>query len=115
MLAEITASHLRGGGGTVPRGKRVPGGLLGADFEIANGHYRFKRIYTGESWNPQLRAPLSGPGIDAKEGEYLLDVNGQALSAADEGYAYFEGSAGKGVSVRIGLDPSGANAREVAG
>ena len=56
----------------MPRGKPVPGGLLGADFEIANGHYRFKRIYTGESWNPQLRAPLSEPGINVKEGEYLL-------------------------------------------
>jgi tricorn protease len=37
MLAEITSSHLRGGGGSVPRGKTVPGGLLGADFEIADG------------------------------------------------------------------------------
>jgi tricorn protease len=113
MLAEITSSHLRGGGGTVPRGKTVQGGLLGADFEIANGRYRFKRIYTGESWNPQLRAPLSGPGIDVKEGEYLLEINGHALSAADDVYTYLEGTAGKRVSLRVGPDPSNATARDI--
>jgi tricorn protease len=114
MLSEITSSHLRGGGGTVPRGKRVPGGLLGADFEIANGRYRIQRVYTGESWNPQLRAPLSGPGLDVKAGEYLLEINGHPVSATDDIYEFLEGTAEKRVSLRIGPDPSGANARDVA-
>ena len=114
MLADITSSHLRGGGGTVPRGKRVPGGLLGADYEIANGRYRIQRIYTGESWNPQLRAPLSGPGINVKEGEYILAINGHPLAPTDDISALLEGTAGKRVSLRIGPDPSGANARDVA-
>jgi tricorn protease len=113
MLSEITSSHLRGGGGTVPRARTVPGGLLGADYEIANGRYRFKRIYTGESWNPQLRAPLSGPGIDVREGEYLLEVGGRPLLAANDVYAFFEGTAGKRVTIQVGPDPSGANARTV--
>jgi tricorn protease len=114
MLGDITSSHLRGGGGTVPRGKPVPGGLLGADYEIANGRYRVKRVYTGESWNPQLRAPLSGPGISIKEGEYLLAVNGRELSAAEDVSASLEGTAGKRTVLRVGPDPSGANARDVA-
>src|SRR5262249_22672219 len=113
MVGEMTSSDLRGGGGSVPRGKPVAGGLLGADFEIANGHYRFKRIYTGESWNPQLRAPLSGPGIDVKAGEYLLEINSRMLSVGDDVYAYLEGTAGKRVTVRISPDASGANAREL--
>lgn len=113
MLGNITSSHLRGGGGTVPRGKPVPGGLLGADFEITNGHYRFQRIYTGESWNPQLRAPLAGPGISVKEGEYLLEINGHAVSAAEDVAQWLEGTAGKRISLRVGPDPSGANAREI--
>jgi tricorn protease len=113
MLGDITSSHLRGGGGTVPRGKRVPGGLLGADYEVANGRYRLKRIYTGESWNPQLRAPLSGPGVNVKEGEYLLAVNGHALAPIDDVSAWLEGTAGKRTLLRVGPDPSGANARDV--
>ena len=114
MLADITSSHLRGGGGTVPRGKTVPGGLLGADYEVTNGRYRFQRIYTGESWNPQLRAPLSGPGINVKEGEYLLEINGHALVSTDDVSQWLEGTAGKRVSLRVGPDPSGANARDLA-
>jgi tricorn protease len=113
MLSDITSSHLRGGGGTVPRGKPVQGGLLGADYEIANGRYRLKRIYTGESWNPQLRAPLSGPGINVKTGEYLLEINGHALADGDDIGAWLEGTAGKRISLRVGPDPSGANSREL--
>jgi tricorn protease len=113
MLSEITSSHLRGGGGSVPRGKRVPGGLLGADFEITNGHYRFQRIYTGESWNPQLRAPLSGPGVNVGAGEYLLAINGRPVIATDDIDALLEGTSEKRVTLRVGPDPGGANAREV--
>jgi tricorn protease len=113
MLGDISSSHLRGGGGTVPRGKPVPGGLLGADYEVANGRYRLKRIYTGESWNPQLRAPLSGPGIQVKEGEYILEINGHALAATDDISALLEDTAGKRVPLRVGSDPSGTNSREV--
>ncbi len=114
MLGDITSSHLRGGGGTVPRGTQVAGGLLGADFEISDGHYRFKRIYTGESWNPQLRAPLSGPGISIKSGEYLLEVNGHSLSPSDDVSAWLEGTVGKRVVLRVGPDAAGAGARDVA-
>jgi tricorn protease len=113
MLGDITSSHLRGGGGTVPRGKPVQGGLLGADYEIANGRYRLKRIYTGESWNPELRAPLSGPGITVKEGEYLLAINGHDLTATDDVSAWLEGTAGKRTLIRVGPDASGATARDV--
>ena len=93
---------LRGGGGNIPRAQAVPGGLLGADYEIANGHYRFKRIYTGESWNPQLRAPLARPGLNVKAGDYLLAVNGQDLTATDDVSRLLEGTAGKRVSLRVG-------------
>ena len=42
----------------------MPGGLLGADYEIENGRYRFRRIYNGENWNPDLVAPLTQPGVN---------------------------------------------------
>jgi len=113
MLGEITSGHLRGGGGNIPEAKRVPGGLLGADYEIVKGRYRFKKIYTGESWNPQLRAPLEQPGINVSAGDYLLAVNGQDLQAGDDVSRLFEGTADKRVVLRIGADPTGANSREI--
>lgn len=65
--------------GDVPSEDPVSVGLLGADFAVENGRYRIKKIYTGENWNPELRAPLSAPGIQVAEGDYLLEVNGRAL------------------------------------
>lgn len=113
MLGEITSGHLRGGGGNIPEAKRVPGGLLGADYEIVNSRYRFKRIYTGESWNPQLRAPLVQPGINVSAGDYLLAVNGEDLPGSDDVSRLLEGTAEKRVVLRIGPDPAGANSREI--
>ena len=95
MLSEMTSGHLRGGGGNIPLAKTVPGGLLGADYEIANGRYRFKKIYVGESWNPQLQAPLAQPGLNVNEGDYLLAVSGQELTGKDDVSRLLENTAGK--------------------
>jgi tricorn protease len=91
----------------------VPGGLLGCDFKIENGRYRFAKIFSGESWNPQLRAPLTQPGVNVKEGEYLLAVHGHNLTASEEVYALFESTANKQVQIRVGPNPDGAGSREV--
>ena len=45
MLGEITCGHVFVGGGDQPEVKPVPTGLLGADYEIVGGRYRFARIY----------------------------------------------------------------------
>ena len=69
---------------TMPEVKQVHGGLLGADYKIENGRYRFARVYNGENWNPQLKAPLTQPGVNVAAGEYLLAVNGRDVRAARE-------------------------------
>ena len=63
MLGELVIGHMYVGGGEYPEAKDISGGLLGADYEIKNGHYRFKKIYSGMNWNPDLTAPLTEPGI----------------------------------------------------
>ena len=113
MIAEITVGHLRGGGGNIPQARTVQGGLLGADFEVSGGRYRIKRIYSGESWNPQLQGPLAAPGLNVNAGDYILSVNGQELSAKDDISRLMENTAGKRVTLRIATDAAGANAREI--
>jgi tricorn protease len=81
-------------------------GLLGADYAIENGRYRIKRILGGENWNPELQAPLSAPGIQVSEGDYLLEVNGRPLTAATSVYELFEGTAGKQTLLRVNSAPS---------
>jgi tricorn protease len=113
MLGELTLGHTYIGGGDTPEVKRVKGGLLGADFRVENDRYRFARVYSGENWNPQLRAPLTQPGINVKEGEYLLAVNGKDVKASDNLYKALEATAGKAVVLKVGPFADGQGAREV--
>jgi tricorn protease len=113
MLGNMVVSHMGTGGGDLPDVKRVQTGLLGADYEVANGRYRFARVYSGENWNPQLRAPLTQPGVNVKAGEYLLAVNGRDVRPPENVYSFFEGLADKTVILRVGPNANGEGAREV--
>jgi len=113
MLGNLTLGHTYISGGDVPQPARVPGGLLGADYKIENGRYRFARVYNGESWNPNLRAPLTQPGVNVAAGEYLLAVNGREVRASDSVYSFFESTANKSVRIKVGPNADGTGAREV--
>jgi tricorn protease len=102
MGGEVAIGHSFVRGGDMPDVESVPIGLLGADLDVANGRYRIARIYTGESWNPTLRGPLAAPGIDVKEGDYLLAVNGVELRAPANPYALFEATANRQTVLRVG-------------
>jgi tricorn protease len=112
-LGNLVVGHHNTGGGDTPQPAQVQGGLLGADYRVENGRYRFARIFNGENWNPSARAPLTQPGVNVREGEYLLAVNGRDLRATDNVYSYFEGTAGKQTVIKVGPNPDGTGAREV--
>ena len=113
MLGEITAQHVYIYGGDRPDVKRVSVGLLGADYTIENNRYRFAKVYFGENWNPSLRAPLTEPGVNVRQGEYLLAVDGREVHGTDEIYSFFLERAGKAVQLKVGPDPTGKDARVV--
>jgi len=113
MLGEVTIGHMFIGGGDIPQPKQVKGGLLGADYKIENGRYRFARIYNGENWNPDLRAPLTQPGVDVKPGDYLLQVEGRDVRPPAEVYSFFENTAGRQIKIKVGPNADGKDAREV--
>jgi len=110
---ETSIGHSFTGGGDEPDVERVPVGLLGADFEVADGLYKIAKIYTGENWNPDLRAPLSGPGIDASVGDYLLAVDGVELKAGMNLYAAFDRTADRQTVLTLNAKPTTEGAREV--
>jgi tricorn protease len=104
---ELTVGHsYLLGAGDLPSEDAVSVGLLGADFSVEGGHYRIKKIYTGENWNPDLRAPLSSPGVQVSEGDYLLEVNGKRLVPPANLYGAFEGTAGRQTLIRVNKSPS---------
>jgi tricorn protease len=112
-LSNLVLGHVWMRGGTMPRQSRVNVGLLGADFAVEQGRYRFARILAGENWNPDLRAPLTQPGVDVKEGEFLLAVDGQDVKGSDEIYRFFRGRAGKQTVLEVGPKADGSGSRKV--
>lgn len=115
MCSELSVGHhrLSGRGERLNTPKRIDGGLLGADYKIENNRYRLEKIFGGLNWNPDLRSPLTEPGINAKVGDYILAVNGKDLTANKNIFSYFENTADKIVELTIGSNPDYTNSRIV--
>jgi tricorn protease len=116
MLGHVSVSHLGIGGGDTPppTGPPVRIGLLGADYEISGNRYRFKRIYRASKYyspTGSVHAPLDAPGVSAREGEYLLAVDGQDIDASKSIYAYFDGKTNQAVKVTVGPNANQTGAR----
>jgi tricorn protease len=116
MLGHISVSHLGVGGGDLPQPIGPPDrtGLLGADYEIDQNRYRFKRIFRTMPYSSPsgfAPAPLDLPGNRVKEGEYLLAVEDQTVDVSKSVYSYFDGKANQRVKIKVGPNPSGEGAR----
>ncbi|MFW6331064.1 MAG: S41 family peptidase [Gemmatimonadota bacterium] len=103
---ELAVGHSFVYGGDLPDTDTARVGLLGADLEPHRGRWRVARIYTSESWNPQLVAPLDQPGMKVREGHYILAVNGEDLTADDDPYRLLDGTAGRQTVLRVNDEPS---------
>ncbi len=115
MCSELAVGHHRvGGGDFLYRPDFIPGGLLGADYAIENGRYRFKKVYGGLNWNPELRSPLTEPGVNVKEGEYLLAVQGREVRPPENLFSFFENTSGKLIEITVGPKPDGTGSRTVS-
>ncbi|MEO7217369.1 MAG: PDZ domain-containing protein [Gemmatimonadaceae bacterium] len=106
MGSEIAIGHSFVRGGDMPAVPRSMVGLLGADFTIDNGYYRISKIYGTDSWNPDLRAPLTAPGVDVHAGDYILAVNGTPLRTPESIYRAFDGTANHQTEITVGARPS---------
>ncbi|HEY6333747.1 MAG TPA: PDZ domain-containing protein, partial [Blastocatellia bacterium] len=113
MIAELSTSHSYVGGGDVPETNHVGVGLLGADFELNNGYYRFKKIYAGDNSAEDTRSPLTEPGVVVHQGDYLISVGGKPVKATDNVFEFFEDKVGKQVELRVNDKPSAEGARAV--
>ena len=115
MLSELSVSHSNTNPGDRAMEPKAGtgGGLLGADYEIANGRYRFRKVYAGAPWWPDLRAPLAAPGVDVQDGEYLLAVRGVDLKPPADLYQPFANTGDESVEITVGPNPDGSGARTV--
>ncbi len=105
MIAELNVGHAYYFPRSRDESPQVSVGLLGADFELANGAYRIKKILEGAAWDADARGPLSQPGVEAGAGDYLLAVNGVPLDVSKDPWAAFQGMAGRTVSLTVSDQP----------
>jgi tricorn protease len=115
MIGELSNSHTYVGGGDQPDLHPVNVGLLGVDYELdaASGLYRFKKIYPGENWNPGSRSPLTEPGVNVKEGDYLIAINGRPLKAPQTPDELLVNTANETTAITVNSKPSADGARTV--
>ncbi len=113
MFGELVVGHAYVGGGDTPKIDHISVGLLGADYEVVDGYYRIKRIYRGLNWHPDLRAPLTEPGVDVAEGDFVLAVNGRPLKAPTNIYSLFEKTVDRMAVLKVNSKPTEQNARTV--
>lgn len=113
MSGEVAIGHSYVSGGDFPNVKRVPVGLLGADFKINNGKYQISKLYNGERWNPNIKAPLTQPGIDVNVGDYILQIDGKNISDNDNIFQFLEQTANREIMLTINSSASLQNSRKV--
>jgi tricorn protease len=113
LIAELNASHTYRSGGDLESAPQRGVGYLGVDFALENGAYRIKKIIEGAPWDAEVRSPLKQPGVDVKEGDYLLAVNGLPVDIEQEPYAAFQGLADKPVFLTVNGEPKLEGSREV--
>jgi tricorn protease len=115
MIGELCCSHTYVSGGDKPEVKLVSTGLLGVDWELdtLSGFYRVQKIYPGKNWEENLRSPLTEPGVEVKEGEYIVAVDNKTLQYPTNPYSLFENTVGKTVTLKVNSKPSLEGAREV--
>lgn len=102
---ELSVGHSFVFGGDMPAVDTSRVGLLGADLEMEDGCWRIGRIYTFESWNPNLTAPLDRPGARVDEGTCLVGVDGREVTAADDPYRLLDGTAGRQTVLHLNDGP----------
>ncbi len=102
LIGELCCGHqyVSGGeGGEPPAGRAT--GLLGCEFRVEGERYAIHGILRGQNWNPDLRAPLTEPGVDVREGDLLLRVEGREVTAATNVYEAFADRANRPTRIAV--------------
>ena len=115
LAGELACSHtyIQGGDYYKPPSDKLA--LLGANFKAdkASGLYRIDKIYQGKNWEENLRSPLTEPGVEIKEGDYLFEVDGEKLTVDLNPYELFVNKSDRIIALKVGSTPDEKNAREV--
>ncbi len=113
MIAETNTGHAYVDYGDFERADRMQTGLLGAELtaDRQNGRYVISKIYQGENWDNARRSPLTMQGIDIREGEFLLSIDGHDVTISDNPYRFLENRVNISTQIVVNDRPSYQGAR----
>jgi len=115
MMGELNVGHAYVGGGDRPKPKRIKTGLLGAELQrdAASKYYRITKILRGQNWDKTLRSPLTAIGVDAREGDFIVAIDGKPTNAMDNIYDALINKVDKQVTLMLNSTPSMKGSRKV--
>jgi tricorn protease len=112
MIGELNVGHAYVNNGERPMPERILTGLLGARLSKAeSGFFRIDKILEGANWSDELRSPLTEPGLQVKEGDYITMIDGQPVKNVKDIYSLLLGKANQLVELMVSPTPDGANAK----
>ncbi len=114
MIGELNCGHSYVGGGDMPKVESVGLGLLGCEFELdeESGYYKITKIFEGRNWDEKTRSPLTEPGVDINEGEYLISIDGEKLTKGLHPYKALVGKVREYVRLEVNDEPNEDGAKE---
>lgn len=114
MIGELNCGHSYVGGGDYAKAPRVLTGLLGAQLsrDEKSGYYRVEKILKGANWTKELRSPLTEPGVNVSEGDYIIAVNGKPTNTMNDIFEALVNTAGKQVTLKVSAKSSGKEAHD---
>ena len=114
MIGEVGCGHAYVNPGEMPSPERIPMGLLGAELsKDKSGFYRIDKIIPGAVYSKTLRSPLAEPGIDVKEGEYIVAIDGIPTNSVKNIYELLIGKANVLTELSVNSTASAKGARKV--
>jgi len=93
MISEVASGHCYVTPRDYPKPERIPMGLLGATFSKVADGFRIDKILEGATYRPELRSPLTEPGLGVKEGDVITAIDGISLKDVDNIYKLLIGKA----------------------
>lgn len=114
MIGELNLGHCYVGGGDYPKAQRIPVGLLGAKLSRhqPTGFYQITEILPGQNWDRDSRSPLTEIGVDIKEGEFIVAVDGKPANQMRDIQAALLGKADKQIVLTVNSQPRTEGARD---
>jgi tricorn protease len=114
LIGELNVGHAYINGGDSPEVKKIKTGLLGATIiKDKSGYFKIEQILDGANWSKDLRSPLQEIGLNIKEGDYIIAVNGQDLKEVDDIYRLLIGKANTTIELSVNSKADAKGSRNV--